>query len=198
MDLDTAVLAVGGAWIAAMTVVVLGLIRQIGLITVRMERDQHASAAVNDGLNVGEAVPEAVIEQLAVDEHSVGYLLILGAVCTPCRELASDLGGAVLERPVTALISGSEELSGAMSSLLPDDVSVIRDAGEGEIAQSLRVETSPFVFEIADGKVRGKAVLRGAEHLLSFMQAPPERSNGNGNGSGATLHIQEVERHAGS
>lgn len=196
MDLTVVFVVVTGLWMTALTLVSLGLVRQIGLVTVRLDRDRQASAPVNDGLAIGEDVPDEVLSQLAVDDSSVGYLLILGAVCAPCRELANDLQGTVLSRPVTALVSGSQELSDSMAELLPSGVTVVRDTGEGELAKSMRIETSPFAFEIVKGQVRGKAVLRGAEHLLSFIE-PPDREI-HGDVDAETLQIQEVNTHARS
>jgi hypothetical protein len=195
MDLETVVVAVVAAWVVVLTLVALGLVRQIGLITVRLDRDR-GPAAVDDGLEIGEPVPEEVLSQVAVDQDSLGYLLILGAVCAPCRELVSDLRGRTLARPVTVLVSGQEDRASSISELLPPDVSVIYDLGDrqGDLAKSLRIATSPFAFEIQHGKVHGKAVLHGADHLLQFIQ--PTATPANGNANGALLHVQEVEAHA--
>ena len=196
MDLSALFVVVSGLWMSALTLVTLGLLRQIGLLTVRLDRERQASAPVNDGLAIGEDLPGEVLSQLAVDDDSVGYLLILGAVCAPCRELANDLQGRLLSRPVTALVSGSQDLADSMAELLPSGVTVLRDTGEGELAKSLRIETSPFAFEIVAGKVHGKAILRGADHLLSFIQPPGNHVHGDG--GAAALHVQEVNTHAQS
>lgn len=185
-DLEVALLIVACAWLALLSVVSLLLVRQVGLLTVRLDRERSASSPVNDGLQIGEALPERVAKILDLKGGSAGYLLVLGAICSPCRELANDLRGHQLAVPVTALISGRAEAGEALGELLPAGVGVVQDTPAADLAGDLRIETTPFAFEVTDGRITGKAVVRGATHFMSFIDGGKSTNNG------TPLALQEV------
>ncbi len=183
--LGVTALAIAGVWLVVLTVLQLASIRQIAIVTVRLDREGAQSQPSDHGRPIGERIPESVVEVLDVDAGGVGYLLLLGANCEPCRELVSDLRVPSLPRPVTAIISGREELFAGMLELVPPTIKAVSDPTD-EMANALDIWATPFVFEIEDGTIRGKAQPRGAAHLLSLIDGSPRSKEG------PQLHIQEA------
>lgn len=192
--LDLVVAVAATVWMGLLSLVVVLLVRQVGLLTVRLDRSGDVAAPVDDGLEIGSAVPEPVAHALDSAEHELQYVVVLGAICAPCRELAADLGRTQIvdaDSPVVFLISGgSEELADDLSKLLPAGTQVLRDPLATEIVNDLRVQTTPFVFEITDARIAGKAALRGATHLERFVLR--SRINGSKSDGRLELHHEGV------
>src|SRR3989337_654595 len=92
MELLSLTAAIASAWLLLVTLVVLALVRQVGLLTVRIDRGLPRFAPDQDGPEIGAPVPTdvlAVLPQLgALGRRQV---LLLSAACAPCRELAVGL-----------------------------------------------------------------------------------------------------------
>jgi hypothetical protein len=156
-------------WIGVLTIVVLLLVRQVGLVTVRLDLRRDLDAPIADGIGLGTEIGPSVARHVDAEK---AYVLILGAVCGPCRELALDLSQQRFAHPVVAFISGSAELAQGIADLLPSGMNVVLDPEALVAVQELEIETTPFVFQIEGGRVTAKAALRGAEHLLRFVESP--------------------------
>lgn len=175
---ETVALGAAIAWMVVLTLLALALIRQLGLITVRLDRLTESGAPVEDGLEVGSSVPSEVMAALGMtaDDARPCYVLIHSALCMACRELAEDLGRTQLPYPVTGLVSGgTEDLAAGMARLFPPNVEVLRDPVATEVIRHLRVETTPFVFELTRGRVSAKAAVRGVDHLARLMETSDYR-----------------------
>jgi hypothetical protein len=172
--LAVAALAFAAVWLASLTVVAILVVRQIGLITIRLDRARAEGAPVLDGLAVGTPLPAVADASLPPDTGGPRYLLILAAVCGPCRELADGMHRFPLAGRATAVISGFDDLAAELATRVPDGVRVVTDPVAAAVADALAVSTTPFVFEVREGRVGAKAVLRGPEHLEAFL----ERSRG--------------------
>jgi hypothetical protein len=162
-----------GALLGGLCLVCLLLVRQVGLLTVRLDRMGDANRPVHDGLDVGASAPTAITDAIMPAASGPTYILVFAAICGPCRELAVGLPKvAPPSDPRTmALISGgTKELGEGLAALLPDWVAVIEDPAATDLVNALQVETTPFIFEITRGEVSAKAALRGAEHLMAFLQ----------------------------
>jgi hypothetical protein len=169
-SLETVALVLVAAWLALISVLVLLLVRQVGLITVRLDRARSAGAPVADGLAVGEHLPPEVTDRLPdTVAQTRGYLLVLGAVCQPCRQLLDDLRDARFDAPVHAVVSGSTEHADAVMELVPDTMQAVTEPAATAIVHALEIESTPFVFEVKEGQITAKAMVRGAEHLLAFI-----------------------------
>lgn len=157
------------AWLGILTLVVVLLVRQIGLLTVRLSVASQALSVDDDGPEVGDAVPEEVA---AVLPDGQAYLLLVSAGCSPCRDLVADLAGRRIEQNVVALVPGNEEQADQLLALLPPGVRAVPDPGATELAGLLNLHSTPFVLEVAEGTVTGKAYLHeGAADFLEFIGA---------------------------
>ncbi|CAA9564346.1 MAG: hypothetical protein AVDCRST_MAG49-2767 [uncultured Thermomicrobiales bacterium] len=164
-------IVLAGLWLAALTVVVVLVVRQVALIMVRLERSTAASGDVNiaeptydydpttDGLAVGSRVPDDVAQELPELGSGTTQLLLLSAHCNPCREMAVQLG----RRPVgafgrvVALVPGTPALADGVVDALPAGIRPIRDPVATGIAKSLEIRRVPFALRVEGGVIAAKA-----------------------------------------
>jgi hypothetical protein len=175
-----AALVLVSIWLGVLTLVVVLLVRQIGLLTVRLSVASQGLALDNDGPEVGSSLPEAVVSALPNLEEERAYLLLISAGCDPCRDLVADLGGRRFEQEIVALVPGRAELASELAALLPSGMRVVLDPQATRLAEALRLESTPFALEIERGTVTRKAYLHdGASDLVRFVEfgdAPAETS----------------------
>jgi hypothetical protein len=179
--LEVVVVALVAVWLAVLTIVVLLLVRQIGLLTVRLEHAGPRISMDDDGLDVGRPVPEQTLA--AVPELAAGrkYAVVLSASCAPCRDLAAELGRAQLDADVIVLVAGDEEFSPQLVALL-DGLDVVLDPRATEATAGLEIGTAPFAFELTDGVVTAKTYLRSVAELAALTEAVPESASAGANG----------------
>ena len=167
-------------WLGVLTFVVILLVRQIGLLTVRLSIASQTLSLDDDGPELGSSVPEDVASVLPEPEERA-YLLLISAGCDPCRELAADLHGRRFEQNIVALVPGREELASELAALLPSGMRVVRDPKATSLAESLALESTPFALEVESGTVIRKAHLHGGvSALIEFLDsgsAPVQKKN---------------------
>jgi hypothetical protein len=113
------------AWLGVLTFVVMLLVRQVGLLTVRLSMATQAMSLDDDGPEIGGSLPEDVAEVMPEGERA--YLLLISAGCDPCRELVAELDGHRFEQKVVALVPGRQEQVAELVALLPPDIRVVLD-----------------------------------------------------------------------
>jgi hypothetical protein len=159
-------------WLGTLTLVVVLLVRQIGLLTVRLSVASQAFSLDDDGPQVGSTLPEEVTSMVPELMEERAYLLLVSAGCTPCRELVVDLGGHRFEQKVVALVPGRPEQAREMAALLPSDMRTVLDPQAAGVANALKLESTPFALEVERGTVTGKAYLyEGASDLIAFVES---------------------------
>jgi hypothetical protein len=161
-------IVLGSLWVATLTLVVLLLVRQIGLITVRLDT---AGSALDDGLGIGDSVPAEAVAALPAIGRDLAYLLFMSPSCEPCTEIAPQLGRHELGATVVALFSGTDEMADDFEAQLLPDVETVRDPAATRIAEALRVRSTPFAVEVENGIVTGKAYIRDISDLLRLISA---------------------------
>src|SRR5829696_5342149 len=111
-------------WLGILTLVVVLLVRQIGLLTVRLSVVGQAQAfsPANDGPEVGSNVPEEVASALPDVGGERAYVVLISANCTPCRELVAGIHQHDFEQTIVALVPGREELADELVALLPSGI----------------------------------------------------------------------------
>jgi len=158
-------------WLGVLTLVVVLLVRQIGLLTVRLSVSSQVSSLDDDGPEVGSAVPEYVASVL-LDLEERAYLVLISSTCTPCWELVADLGEYRFEQKIVALVPGREEHARELAALLPSSIRVVLDPEASRLAESLELESTPFALEVQRGTVTSKAYLHeGASDLIAFVES---------------------------
>ena len=174
-------------WLGALTFVVVLLVRQVGLLTVRLSMATQAISLDDDGPEVGSALPEDVAEVVPDGERA--YLLLISASCEPCRELVVELDGHQFEQSVVALVPGRQEQASELAALLPPGMRVVVDPEATQLAESLDLESTPFAIEVEGGTVTSKVHLfGGASALLEFVESAGARAE-----NGSFVEISEKE-----
>lgn len=169
--LAIAALALVGIWLGALTLVVVLLVRQVGLLTIRFSAAAQSLSPDNDGPEVGSDVPEDVTSALPELEGERAYLLLASASCTPCRELVDDIGDRRFEQKIIALVPGNEEQAGELAGLLPSGIRPVLDPEATRLAGTLEIESTPFAVEVERGTVTRKTYLyEGAADLVEFLE----------------------------
>jgi len=170
--LQEALVVVLALWLGVLTLVVVLLVRQLSLLTVRLSFAAPYVAADADGLDIGSPVPSSLNEQVALDGEP-RTLLFLSATCAPCREIASALSSKGVGDGVLAVIAGDPESAGAVSTLLPSSVETVVDPEATQVARALQVTSVPFGLRVEHGIVSAKAYLHAPEDLdrLDFAKA---------------------------
>ena len=167
------------AWLGVLTFVVMLLVRQVGLLTVRLSVATQAMPLDDDGPELGSSLSEDVAE--VMPEEDPAYLLLISADCDPCRELAAELEGHSFEQAIVALVPGRQEQASALAALLPHDIRTVLDPEATELAESLDLESTPFALEIKHGTIARKVHLHGgAPALIQFVEpgiAPAQKSS---------------------
>jgi hypothetical protein len=157
-------------WLGVLSLVVVLLVRQIGLLTVRLSVASQALSLDNDGPEVGSKLPDEVVSALPALEGERAYVVLLSATCDPCRELVSDIGERHFEQTIVALVPGREQMAGELASLLPSGMQAVLDPEASRLAEALKIHSTPFALETADGTVTRKAYLHGgAADLVEFV-----------------------------
>jgi len=177
--LTIAALVLVCAWLGVLTFVVMLLVRQVGLLTVRLSMATQAMSLDDDGPEIGSTLPEDVAE--VMPEGEPAYLLLISAGCDPCRELVAELDGHRFEQKVVALVPGRQEQAGELAALLPPSIRVVLDPEATELAESLDLESTPFALEVKSGTVSRKVHLYGgASALFEFVESgnAPQQNRG--------------------
>jgi hypothetical protein len=159
-------------WLGVLTLVVVLLVRQIGLLTVRLSVASQAFSLDNDGPEVGSSLPEEVTSVVPELMEEQAFLLLISSSCTPCRELVSDLQGEQrFEQKIVALVPGHEEPAREMAALLPSGIRMVLDPDAARVAEAIDLESTPFALEVERGTVARKAFLHeGAADLIAFVE----------------------------
>jgi hypothetical protein len=171
-ELAIAALVLVCIWLGILTLVVVLLVRQIGLLTVRLSVAGQALSVDNDGPEVGSSIPEEVASVLPNLEEERAYLLLISASCTPCRELVADLGERRFDQKIVALVPGGEEQASELAALLPPGIRAVLDPEATRLTEALKLQSTPFVLEVERGTVTRKAYLyEGASDLIGFVES---------------------------
>ena len=133
----------------------------------------------DDGPEIGSSLPEDVAEVIPEEERS--YLLLISASCEPCRELVVELDGQRFGQSVVALVPGRQEQAGELAALLPPGIQAVFDPEASQLAESLDLESTPFVLEVDRGTVTRKIHLyEGSSALIEFVESggtPTQKSS---------------------
>jgi hypothetical protein len=180
-----AALVLACVWLGVLTLVVVLLVRQIGLLTVRLSVAGEATPLDDDGPEIGSSVPEDVAAVLPDQAEEHAYLLLVSSTCLPCWELVADLGERRFEQNIVALVPGHGEKAGELAALLPSSVRVVLDPEATRLAGALQLESTPFVLEVEHSTVTRKAYLHeGASDLIAFVES--------GNGAAEEKRFVEI------
>lgn len=188
--LGLTVVVLGVIWLAVLTLVVLVLVREVAVLSARLDVRGGQDFVASDGPAIGRPLPESVAGALApyVRGDSGMYVLLLSAICGPCHDLVKQLRQHTwdLDESVVALVAGRAELAAGIADMLPPWVDVVRDPQAAELAKALSIQTTPFAVRVRAGRVVAKAYLHGVGDLLRLARV------GEGRQSGPAVEVEVV------
>ncbi|MBS1862839.1 MAG: hypothetical protein JSS68_14130 [Actinobacteria bacterium] len=182
--LGATAVVLGAIWLGALTVAVILMVRQIGLLTIRLTYSAPHGAAEEHGPAIGHPVPDRVMELLSLNGEGRN-LVFLSCTCTPCRDFASRVTSAELGSDTTIAISGREELARGVAALLPEGADSVFDPVSDELAHAFGIQMVPFALHLAEGHVKSKTYLRSPQDLGALRNT----DNG-GNGRVIALDVE--------
>lgn len=166
----TATLIFLGAWMAVLTLVVLLLVRQVALLSVRLSLPDAAGLMANDGPELDSTVPEEVQFMTATSFPDRVVLVAFSAGCAPCREIAVGLNENHFDSALTVLLQGEPEMADPVAAVIPDSFDIVRDPDANRIVEALRIRSVPFAVVAEKNVVIAKAYLHTTSDLLSLAQ----------------------------
>ena len=173
-----------GVWLLLLSLLFASVVRHLGameatLVTVS-KGEQFDFAA--DGPELMSEVPRGVTRVFT--EHDVAddadlVVFFVSAGCAPCLERArefaeSDPSRSRAARLVT-LVSGlyTEGIEELRELLGPASVALIADPDAREVAKLTNINSTPFVFRIANGKIIDKTYVGSSQDLQRMIAAVP-------------------------
>lgn len=158
-------------WMVILSVTVLLLTRQLGLITLRL---RFPLDSVEDGVLIGTPVPKDTLSIIPELDRGLHYLICLAPNCGPCVDFASRISELKLARNgFRAVFEGTGREADALAEALPEHLPVLRDPEASVIFKSFDIKMTPSIFQVEDGVVVGKGVLKEVADLERFVGAYP-------------------------
>lgn len=172
--LELVVVVVLGVWMTILSLVCLLVVRQIALVTARLDmQPTHLMESFGPELGT-EISPDASEAIPRLSQEVSTFVVLLSATCIPCREVAADLRSHVFSGPVVALIAGEGEVAEAIVEMTPGEFEIVRDPMASNVATELGLDSAPFALHVSQGKVRGKAYLHKAGDLVRLIDGAQE------------------------
>jgi hypothetical protein len=163
------VAVLGAAWLGVLTVVVVLLVRQLGLVTARLSYGPAATHA--DSLELGAAVPAVARFALPPGTIDLGYVVFLSGDCEPCHGFAETLDESLPEQTVFVM-TGDTRAASDLVDHIPGEPAIVRDPLAREITEAFRVSATPLALKLREGVVSGRARLRNAQDLIALATPP--------------------------
>lgn len=168
-SVQVVVIVLVAAWLALLSLAVLLLVRQLGLIVSGMS---VSGALTEDGAPIGSPVPKEAKQALPRLDRELTYLMFVSGSCAACGVVLSELQERGFEdERLHVVLAGDDGATNRLAASIPPDLTVVRGPEALAITQALRVRSTPFALQLENGIVTGKAVLRGADDLQRLIAA---------------------------
>jgi len=167
--------------VVLLTIIVLGLVRQLGLINLRLG-PEHSILTPTEGLEIGSQAPEFqatdVVNKVNFNLTSLkgrpSLLIFVSPTCRPCLELMPHIANFWQSRHKKLnVVLFSQASDGANLNLVNVPIPVLSDP-EGTITKVYQVRATPFAYRLDDlGLVRRRGIVNKFEDLESLLEDVP-------------------------
>lgn len=170
-------------WLLALTVVIAGVVRHLGTMTLVQAAGQAPVINMDldaDGPEIGTSVPQEVHDILRRHQDSQvtserRLVVFFSPGCGTCVDAARELARRteLADRCTIFILGARIAAAGTVTELLDvlqplaDTVSVDEDARAA--MQGLQINSVPFVVSIAADRIDGKLFIRRASQLQDFL-----------------------------
>lgn len=161
-----------------LTVIVLGLVRQLGLIHLRLGPERGVLTPT-EGLENGSAAPDFhAVDAISKENFTLAtlgdrpsLLIFVSPACRPCLELMPHIASfwrSQHKKLNIVLFSQSNDVSNFNLSNV--SIPVLPDA-DGVIARAYRVRATPFAYRLDNsGIVKQRGIVNNSEDLEALLQ----------------------------
>lgn len=155
-------------WLAATTLIMVLVMRQMSLMTIRLDSASPHMDPNDHGPRVGTILPEDTL--VGPEFQSDKYVLaLLSTSCSPCREFAESLTPEHVEGGVIIGIAGEDVFAGDVAELLPSTANVAKGESTTQAAVDLGIELMPFALRIESRRIVAKMFLKTPEDLQQLV-----------------------------
>jgi hypothetical protein len=183
------VLLIVSAWLAAVTLAVLVLVREVSLQRAQLDviRTSAGRIVVGGGMPtalVGSSVPDAVAEMLPALLRPDQILLALSITCAPCLAIGQEITqwdmdlGDIDTSDVTVLMVGSDRKHSEKDLIaqIADRVSIVQEPAASVVAQHLGLNQTPMAMWFDKGRVAGTRTMARLSDLVELKHGVPQGS----------------------
>lgn len=186
--LELIVLTGVALWLAGLTFIVLVLVRQVGIVSIKLTPQlnvAHATEHARTELIIGEPLHADVLRILPELREGLRYLTYLSPTCSSCRRFVSELSDAeALPSGLILLMTGPKRTALAMvEGMVPAGIRVVHAPEAEEVAERIGIDSTPFLVQTFDGVLMGWSGVNGVEDLYNLYEAwklAPENPDHNG------------------
>lgn len=176
------VTVIGAIWFAALTLVVLALLRQVAAIELALQQRGDGFRVDADGPDIGTSASEALVligtAGLATDDVAT-LLVIFSPTCGPCREIIESMDPSAIEAGVVtaAFVVGEGVAADEVALFAAPKFSVVVSGREAQgAAGTLNVHSSPYALVLVDGRVEQKRYVRRVDDLYDLARRSDSRA----------------------
>lgn len=166
--LEVAALGLVGVWLAALSAVMVVVVRHVGLLTLRI---QAGHVTEGDGLLIGDRVPADAIAVASELDRDLRYLVFLSESCSACFELAPQLSQVPDSDRFVACVVGDSRASQRLLMSVPGQVASVSGSDAKRLADAFRVRQTPQVLQVENGILVGRAVPRSLDDVVGLINA---------------------------
>jgi hypothetical protein len=167
-SIEVAAVVLVAAWLSVLTLLVLLLVRQLGLIGVRLAAQ---GTAPDQSLPIGTPLPAAVTGVLPELADELAYLVFLSSTCSSCTDFARDLDMLDSDAPVRVFVAGVGEATDDLAALVPDQFPTIREPIASTVAEALQIRGTPIALQVERGILTGRAIGTRVEEIRRLLDA---------------------------
>lgn len=155
-------------WMAVLSLVVVLLVRQTSLLTVRVTAASNRLELDNDGPRIGSKVDSAILR--APLSPSTTFVVVMSATCKPCHELVEGVEPQAWPSRMIAVLTGPPAAARDLARRLPTDTKLLIDDEARDAAGHLGISSLPFGVLVQDDVVIDKGYLSNRVDLDRLLK----------------------------